>query len=227
MKLKKFVFLWVYLIFQFGQPNSILAQKPVAGQDPKAKAVLDKLKKKFEGYKTIDAAFTMTIQLPEQKAEIQKGKMVQAGQKYRAEVNGQSVFCDGKTIWVFIKKNNEVQINNFEEGNEQGFMSPSQMLSMYQSKNYQYSIVGERKVGNKTFQDIEFKPTKQNSEIVKVRLSIDKSAQNPSSLSIFNRDGSRYIMEINSMLTNKVYPANHFIFNAKDFPGVKVEDLRI
>ena len=50
--------------------------------DPKAKALLDKVKKQYEGYSSLETNFTLVLKLAEQtKEETQKGKMYQEKDK--------------------------------------------------------------------------------------------------------------------------------------------------
>jgi hypothetical protein len=43
----------------------------------------------------------------------------------------------------------------------------------------------------------------------------------------FGKDSSRYTFSISKLTPNKQFGADHFKFDAKKYPGVKVEDLRM
>ena len=46
-------------------------------------------------------------------------------------------------------------------------------------------------------------------------------------MKVFSKDGSKFTLKIESMATNKIYPAEMFVFDKTKYPGVHVEDLRI
>ena len=62
-----------------------------ADSDPKAKAALDKMRKKYEGYSSLEVEFSMAVELPEQPKALQKGKILQKGTRYRLDFNGQAI----------------------------------------------------------------------------------------------------------------------------------------
>ncbi|MBK9254766.1 MAG: outer membrane lipoprotein carrier protein LolA [Saprospiraceae bacterium] len=195
--------------------------------DPKAKQILDKLKKQYDSYKTMEVKFELTLELPGQSPEIQKGSVIQDGKKYQVKMNDQEIYADGKNVWVYLKKNKEVQISDMDETGGSDVMSPKQMLRLYETENFVYAITAEKNDGGKQVVDIEFKPLDKKSEYTKMRLSVDKKENKMLSLHIFSRDGSRYTLKVNDILSNKTYDPTIFSFNPKAYPGVHIEDLRI
>jgi len=195
--------------------------------DPKARQILDKLKKQYDSYKSMEVKFEIDLELPGKALEKQKGTVIQDGKKYQVKLQDQEIYADGKTIWVYLKKNKEVQITNMEEGEASAFMSPKQMMTMYDSGEFVYSIIEERKVGDAQFVDIEFKPLSKKTEYTKMRLTIDKKANKMVSLRVFSRDGSRYTLKVSDILPNKKYDPAMFTFNTKSVQGLHIEDLRM
>jgi len=195
--------------------------------DPQAKILLDKLKKQYDSYKTMEVKFEMELELPGQSKEIQKGTVVQDGNKYQVKMNDQEIYADGKTVWVYLKKNKEVQITDMDVTEAADMMSPKQMMRLYEKGDFAYTITEEKKVGNQQLVDIEFKPLSKKSEYTKMRLTIDKKANKMISLRVFSRDGSRYTLKVSDMTANKKYEPGIFAFNPKAVPGVHIEDLRM
>lgn len=193
--------------------------------DPRVRAILDNLKKEFDSYRTLEIDFEMNLEFPGRVAETQKGRLIQDAQKYRFSTDDQEVYVDGQTMWVHIKKNKEVQILDMEENSEE-FMSPRQIMDIYKSGDYIYSIIDERTVGSDNYVDIEFKPVSKKSEFAKIRLTIDKKRNKISVMRIFAKDGSRYTLSIKSMKTNQKYAQNIFRLNPETLSGVRIEDLR-
>lgn len=195
--------------------------------DPEAKKVLDKIRKKYEGFKTIEAGFQLTIEVPGLPKELQKGTISQEGDKFRLEMDQQVIVSDTKTTWVYLKKNNEVQINNAEPGSDNGFLTPKELLKRYQKGDFIYGITDKTTENGKVLTQIEFKPKEKNSEYSKLRLSIDEKAGTIQSIKAFGKDGSRYTFVVNRLVSNKTLPAGTFSFDSKKYPGVRVEDLRM
>jgi outer membrane lipoprotein-sorting protein len=70
--------------------------------DPEAKKVLDKIRKKYEGYKTLEATFSLVVEVPGQPKETQKGTVGQEGDKFRLDMDQQLLISDGKTTKVIF-----------------------------------------------------------------------------------------------------------------------------
>lgn len=210
--------------------TAALAQAPAPAEksDPEARKILDKIRKKYEGYKTLEAVFALTIEVPGQAKEVQKGTVGQEGTKFRLDMDQQVIVSDGKATWVYQKKNNEVQINNAEpDGSDNGFMTPKDLLNRYQKGDYLYSVVDKVTEGGKLLTQIEFKPKTKKSEYSKLRISIDEKAGTIQNVKAFAKDGSRYTFAISRLAPNKTFAADYFTFDARKYPGVKVEDLRM
>lgn len=202
---------------------------PAEKSDPEAKKILDKIRKKYEGYKSLEASFTLAIELPGQKQEVQKGTIAQEGDtKFRLDMDDQIIVSDGKTTWVYLKKNNEVQINDADPKDaEGGFLTPKSLLKRYQKGDYLYAITDKTTEGGKVLTHIEFKPKEKNSEYSKLRVSIDEKGGAVQSMKAFGKDGSRYTFAVTKLTPDKQFAANHFTFDPQKYPGVKVEDLRL
>lgn len=219
----------VFLIFGisvvgYSQSNTMTTK---SDSDPKAKVILDKLKKQFDTYKSLELNFEFQLEIPGKPIETQKGKLIQDGIKYAIVMKDQEIYADGKQTWLYLKSKKEVQILDFDDSGSDMFLSPKQMLSLYQTGDYVYSILEERKVGKTTYSDIEFKPLKSNSDFTKLRLTVDKTANKFVTLRVFLRDGSRYLLKMDSLIPNKKYTPDAFVMNLKDLKGVHIEDLRM
>jgi outer membrane lipoprotein-sorting protein len=226
--MKKLLFAAVLLAMAapvFAQKGTLTTKEE---SDPKAKAVLEKIRKRFQSYQTLSADFTLDIAFPNQPVESQKGSLAQQGSKYRMNIAGQEIISDGKAIWMILKQNKEVQILDMPDENDMAgsFLSPESMLSFYDKGEFVYYITNEFASGGITVQQIEFKPMDRNSEYTKLRMSVNKATNDLLSVEAFTRDGSRYKLTIDKLTPNKALPAGHFSFDKAKYPGFHVEDLR-
>jgi outer membrane lipoprotein carrier protein len=195
--------------------------------DPKAKVILDRMKKTMTTKKSTEIDFNLIIEQGEsKKPENQKGKIVQAGKKFAATTNDQDIYCDGKFVWIHLKDAKEVQVNNYDAGMSSEFMSPEQLIKMYETGEYLYAITGEETIGQKVLTNIEFKPKNRNSQYSKIRMGIEKGDK-PNYIKVFSKNGSKFTLVINNIVYDRNYPNDYFVFNIKKHPGVLVEDLRI
>ncbi len=196
--------------------------------DPAATAVLEKLRQKYEAYTSMEATFSITIEIPEEDRIEQLGKMSQSGDKYRLDMEQQSIISDGTTLWAYLKNNNEVQISDAEDLEGEGeIMSPKDILKIYESGEYVYVLVDEYNQDGTIVQQIEFKPLDRDSDYAKLRLTIDKKATQIKNIKAFSKDGSRYTLKLTKFVSNKDFPKGHFRFDTAQYPDIYVEDLRM
>jgi len=97
--------------------------------DPAAKKILDRMKKEYDTYTSMEVEFDLVMDLPGQDAETQKGKVIQQGEMFMVDMTDRAITSNGDIIWLHIKKNNEVQINDADmDDDETNMLSPKDML---------------------------------------------------------------------------------------------------
>ena len=155
--------------------TAVQAQTPAPAEksDPEAKKLLDRVRKKYEAYKSVEVAFSLVIELPGQAQETQKGTVGQEGDKFRLDMAPQIITSDGKTTWVYLKKNNEIQISDTDPNDESGFITPKDLLNRYQKGDFLYAITDRVTEKGVVLTHIEFKPKSKTSEYSKLRVSIN------------------------------------------------------
>ena len=220
-------------IFSFAILTNIGAQKNSLSKkgdsDPQATAILDKVSMKYDTYQSMEVDFSLILEDYEVDQVTQKGKLIQQGEKYHLDMESQTIISDNEAVWVYLKKHNEVQINDVlseEEAEEEGVLSPKDLFLVYQKGDYVYALVNQFPEKGKLIQQIEFKPLDKDSEYSKIRLSIDKRTDEIVRIKAFNKDGSRYTLVVNQVTPNKAYSLDTFTFDKAKYPGVYVEDLR-
>lgn len=191
-------------------------------KDQKASALLDDLSAKTKASKSIKAEFTYSMYNEKAKINEEKtGSLLLSGNKYKMNAAGRIIFCDGKTIWTYIEKSNEVQISSLEDSDDS--MTPSKLLSSY-NENYKSKIIRDKKQDANT-ELIELIPNKQKN-IVRAILGIDKAKTQVKSFTLFDKNGSTYTYKITRYQTDIPVTNSDFTFDSAKFPGVDIQDLR-
>lgn len=189
--------------------------------DTKAKGILDELSKKTKAYTSIKAEFSFTVEKKDKSKDVQNGRIQTKGTKYKLEIPGHEIYCDGKTVWDYIKDANEVQVKDMETGGEDA-VNPSTIFTLYE-KGYKYKFDGE----DATTQTISLFPENPDKKkFHTVKLFINKTKKEISSVKMMMKDGSVQTYAIKTFVTNSPIPDTDFVFDAKKHPGVSVEDLR-
>jgi outer membrane lipoprotein carrier protein len=211
--------------YNFAQTNNQMTS--AADSDPQARAVLDKMRQKYEGYSSVQASFKLDINFPEQPVETQNIQVKQQDAKYRVDMPGRTIISDGSAIWMILHNNKEVQISPVpEDGGDMGIMSPQSLFRIYESDEFVYAVAGQTTEDGKAVQQIEFKPIDEFSDYSKLRMTLYKSDASFKRVTAFGKDGSRFTLNLEAFTANPNLTATTFVFNKADYPDYYVEDLR-
>jgi outer membrane lipoprotein-sorting protein len=189
-------------------------------KDPKASALLEEVSKKAKSFKSIKVELSYSME--NTKAKINEEKAVTllvSGDKYKMFAAGQTVICDGKTIWTYIKESNEVQVNALE--NKDDALTPSKLLTSYNA-SYKSKII---KSSDPTAEAVELTPN-TSKNFTKAILGIDKAKKQIKSFTLFDKGGNTFSYKVKTYLTDVPVTDADFTFDAKKFPGVEVIDMR-
>lgn len=191
-------------------------------KDPEAKEILQKLSTKYNAFKTISADFELKLKGEDINVEIE-GKSLKKGNKYVYITDDAEVFCDGKTIWTYLKDENSVSINNVEDQtNEEDFINPSDFFNIWK-KDFKYKL-GE--VVN-SLQEIKLYPLNpKKKQFHTISLYIDKSKNELKKAKIKSRDGMTQEFILKKISTDQEISDSKFKFDIAKHPGVEVEDFR-
>ncbi|MBA3647628.1 MAG: outer membrane lipoprotein carrier protein LolA [Chitinophagales bacterium] len=194
-------------------------------KDKKAQEILDGVSAKYKSYKSVQADFVLKAEAAQTNmTDQQAGTLYVRGDKYKIELKDQDIISDGKTMWTYVRKANEVQVNSVDPGDEET-MTPNQIFTIYE-KNFLYAYIEDQKVNGKTLQIIDLTPNDKSKPYSKIRLAIDQASKTIQSAALFNRNGNRYTYEIKKFTADPAISDDLFTFNKANYPGVEVNDLR-
>ncbi len=219
-------YLTIFLfVFSAINVHAQASAKGLGTNDPDAKKILDAVSTKFKSFKTVKGGFSLEVKDAAGKVQgTKKGTVFMKGVKYRVNITGQEIYCDGKNVWTYDKAANEVQVAQFEQNG--GSITPQKLFTNFYDKDFLYKLNGEKKVGTKTIQEIELTPVDKTKPFFKVLVSVDKATKLITSTQVFEKNGNRYTYSMNNIVTNAALADDMFAFDAKKYPGVEVIDLR-
>lgn len=178
-----------------------------------ATKILDKTAAEYKKSGDVKIGFTITVS-----EQSTTGIIQLSGQKFCCTTGGGIAWFDGKTMWHYVKANEEVNVTNPTE-KELSKMNPYAFLNLYKSgytakltkttaKSYSITLTG-----------------KKGSAYKSIDLEIDKASYQPLYIKMQTAKRST-VINVNSYLKNQKFPASAFTFNKKEFPAVEIVDLR-
>ncbi|HEX7584471.1 MAG TPA: outer membrane lipoprotein carrier protein LolA [Prolixibacteraceae bacterium] len=196
-------------------------------QDAKAKEILEKVTKTTQSYASIEAKFSFEMNNTAEKIqEKSTGSIILKNKKYKLNIPqmGLEVTCDGKTIWTYMVKSNEVSISNLDEATDD-LMDPSKIFTIYE-RGFNYKFAGESVDGGVPVFNIELTPQKPTGDIKTARIMIDKQKMMIHSANMIGKDGNNYNVSVTQFITDGVYKDSDFVFDPKKFKDIEVVDMR-
>lgn len=201
------------------------SKTPYGQSDPRAKTLLDAVSKKFQSYQSVKADFILKVEGANNKVnDSKRGTIFLKGNKYKLNLSGQEIYCDGKTTWTYQKDVNEVQVNKYEPDNST--ISPSRLFTNFYDKEFLYRLDGESNEKGKLMQNVELTPLDKSKPFFKVVVSIDKKTHMIMRTKVFEKNGNRFTYEVSRLMPNVAMNDAIFAFDTKDHPNVEVVDLR-
>ena len=218
--MKKILSLAIFTMTMF---VSVSAQPPkgMGSSDPDAKKILDAVSAKFKSFKSVQSKFSLKIENSSNKVLGTKvGTVYMKGTKYRINVTGQDIFCDGSNVWTVDKASKEVTISKLDPSNNT--ITPQKLFTNFYDKDFLYKLNND---ANGT-QEIELTPIDKSKLFHKVIVYINKATQTISSTKVFEKAGNRYTYTVSGMNTKANVADATFLFDQKNYPGMEVVDLR-
>ena len=195
--------------------TSLFAQEQVA------KDVLDRLSATTKSYKNMTIGFDFIFENKNQNInEKQNGILVLQEEMFRLEMEELIIINDGEIQWNYLTDMNEVQI--MEHDPEDEMMSPKKIFTIYE-KGYKYSYTGDESEKGKRLQIIDLFP-EESGAFMKVTLAVDAAKNQLHKITIHDKNGGTYSYLVSSFKSNTTVAP--FTFNADDYKGVEVIDLR-
>ena len=126
--------------------------------DAKSQEILKKVTKLYQGYKTINASFTITTTAVNKKPVVSKGTVWIKGNKFKLNYANQEIFCNGITIWTYNPDDQEVTMEDYKKRDNS--ITPNEIFTVYQ-KGYKSKYEGPTTEGGKVHDVVRLVPKKK------------------------------------------------------------------
>ena len=178
-----------------------------------AKQVLDKCAARVSSRDGVKADFTMTSA----QYGNASGKIAVKGKMFHATTPMATMWFDGKTLWTYMSKNEEVNVTNPSEAQLQ-VLNPYNFVNMYK-KGYDYTMTHSASAYT-----VHLTAVDQSRRVKEMFITVDKKSYNPTEVKLLQKQKWTTFV-ISNLTTTKIADAE-FRFNSKDFPTAEVIDLR-
>lgn len=197
-----------------------------AQDDPKSKAVMDKLIAKSKTYTSFEADFSSRLVNTASKLDVkQDGNVKVKGKKFRLTLPDNTVINDGTVLWAYSKKSNEVTANDPAEMDQE--MDPSKLFTLYE-KGFKSQFVDEKADATgtvvQTIKLFPLDPTKKPFHTV--ILGVDKNKVETKTIQVLYKDGNVVTYTLKKFTANPELADVNFVFEKAKFPGVEINDMR-
>jgi chaperone LolA len=196
-----------------------------AQTDAKAKVVLDNMSAKVKVMKSLKTNFSLSLASANGKTkDTKKGSLEMKGEKYHVALGPQEIFCDGKTVWTYLKDAGEVQVSTYNPGEQT--ISPSKLFTNFYDKEYTYQYAGKRTVAGKSCDVVLLTPKGGKQQFKKVELAVDGKTSTLVGGTLTEKNGTVYHYEVSGYTPNAAVSDASFSFDSKKYKNVEVVDLR-
>jgi outer membrane lipoprotein carrier protein len=206
---------------------SVFTMCVFAQQDAKAKEILEKVTKTTQSLASLEAKFTFEMNNTSEKIqEKSAGTIILKNKKYKLNIPqmGLQITCDGKTIWTYMVKSNEVSIANLDEETDD-LMDPSKIFTIYE-RGFNYKFISETVEGGVPVYNIDLTPQKAGGDIQNIKIMIDKQKMLIRGADMTGKDGNKYNVLVSDLKTDGVYKDADFIFDPKKYKDIEIVDMR-
>lgn len=215
--MKKFLFSFVVLTSSFLLLNGFVAFQASADR------ILEESKVALRSLSDFSADFNYELTNPGMRNTVSKtGSLKYKRGKYVIKMDDQEIFCDLKTLWIYLKADNEVNVMNYDP--EEG-MDVESIFNLYETSS-EARYQGEQQVNGAACHHIYLAIKDPGLEYNQAYLWINKQTKLLQKISLINRSQTTTSYEFRNMKTNTGLGDAEFRFDVGAHSGVDVYDER-
>lgn len=197
-----------------------------AQDDPKSKAVVDALIAKSKSWTSFEADFASVLVNNASKLNVkQEGNVRVKGKLFNLALTDNTVINDGKAIWTYSKKSNEVTVSDPADMDKE--LDPTKLFTIYE-QGFKSQFVEEKKAADGTVEQVvklfPLEPGKKPYHTV--IMTVDKAKVQPKVVKVLYKDGNEVTYTLKKFTPNVDLYESVFVFDKSKYPGVEVNDVR-
>jgi outer membrane lipoprotein-sorting protein len=209
----------ILLLFVAALANTAVA---LGQNDPQAIRILDSFSSNATKAPSVSMVFRMiSADLIENRSDTLDGSIILNRDKYKLNLGENTVWYNGETSWNYLSAEKEVTITRPDKKDHSFQKRPSEIFSMYKS-GFKSRLIEERSDAYV----IDLYPEDIKSDLVRVRLIINKADLNLISLEYKSREGLLITLQISEYNLKQKPDPETFVFHAEKYKGVEINDMR-
>jgi len=190
--------------------------------DPQAVRILDSFSSKASGAPSVSMKFRMIkTDLTENRSDSLDGAIILSKDKYMLDLGDNMVWYNGETTWNYLTAEEEVTITKPDKKDHSFQNRPSEIFTMYKS-GYKSRLIEEK---SDTYV-VDLYPEDIKSDLVRVRLAINRADFSLNALEYKRRDGLVITLKISEYNLKQKPGSDTFVFHPEKYKDVEINDMR-
>jgi outer membrane lipoprotein carrier protein len=188
-----------------------------------ASDIVEKMEKKYGSIHDASLTFTRHVVFGVTRSEqdFSGSLRMKKGNKYRIELEDQTIVTDGVSAWTYSRINNQVFIDAYREDSLS--FSPDRIL-VNVPENYSATLLGEEKVGTRETSILKLVPKNERSNLKWMKLWVDRDDWLMRRIQLLDVADNQTTYEVGDITLNAGISDTTFQFHPP--PGVEVIDVR-
>ena len=200
----------------------VLAMKVSGQKDAEALRILDKFSSTALNAPSVSMNFDfVTNDQAEKTTDTLSGFIVIDGDKYKLEIPNNTIWFNGEISWSYLTAEKEVTITKPGKSEDEFQSKPSSVFTMYK-KGYKVRLLDDKG----SSYTIDLYPEDLKSNLVHVRLSINKTSMVLNTLEYKQKDGIVRTLYMKNYDLKKKTESSFFFYPKDQFKGVEIIDMR-
>jgi len=194
-----------------------------AAADDDAQAIIGRLQKKYDAIRDAAVNFTEVVRFGVTQTEQTFGGkfFMKRGNKYRIELEQETIVTDGSTVWSFSKLNNQVLIDKYKEDPKS--FSPDKVLVNVPA-NYIAELLGRDTVASHETDQIKLVPKDTKGNVKWIKVWVDRDELLMRKMQILDMSDNLTTYNIGEIRLNRAMSDSEFEFQPPK--TAEVIDLR-
>jgi chaperone LolA len=188
-----------------------------------AQDILKKVRDKYDSVADAEIKFQQRVRMPVGKLEQTTAGtlLTRKGNKYRVELEQQTIVTDGVTVWSYSATQQQVLVDRFEQ--DERSLSPDRILSG-EAGDLAPALLGKEKLGKMETVVLKLTPHDESALLKWLKLWVSESDWLVRRAELVDLNGKETVYQVLDIKVNTGIPDAQFTFVAP--AGVEVVDLR-